>query len=226
MAWSFFTSLSQRRVSGGDPPAGLIMDYAGGTVPSGWLLCDGSAVSPATYPELFQAIGYNYGSSGPNFLLPDARGRSTVGSDPTGTRITSSNTLGATAGVDRVTLVEANIPQHTHTSPASNNSNLSFNNRTLTDSGGHTHTLSDGNNIFSGRFSASGSKFDILQPAGTAQQWSLTITSLNDSGHTHTVGAPSAVATNHGHTLTLNSTGGSAHLNIQPYLIVTKMIKV
>ncbi len=60
-------------------PAGTVSFYAGGTVPSGWLLCDGSSVSQATYPSLYSAIGTTYGGGGGNFNLPDLRGRVAVG---------------------------------------------------------------------------------------------------------------------------------------------------
>lgn len=36
-------------------PAGTIAPFGGGTVPEGWLLCDGSIVSRATYDGLFAA---------------------------------------------------------------------------------------------------------------------------------------------------------------------------
>ena len=40
---------------------GSVMPFAGATVPFGWLLCDGSAVSRTTYKDLFSAIGTTYG---------------------------------------------------------------------------------------------------------------------------------------------------------------------
>lgn len=41
---------------------GMIKPFAGTTVPTGYLLCDGSAVSRTTYADLFAAIGTTYGS--------------------------------------------------------------------------------------------------------------------------------------------------------------------
>src|SRR4051812_15424830 len=41
-------------------PAGVIQAYAGGTIPTGWLLCDGTLVSRTTYAALFAAIGTTY----------------------------------------------------------------------------------------------------------------------------------------------------------------------
>ena len=50
--------------------------YAGATVPAGYLLCDGSVVSKAQYPELFKAIGVVWGAStSTTFTIPDLRNR-------------------------------------------------------------------------------------------------------------------------------------------------------
>jgi microcystin-dependent protein len=42
-------------------PAGLIVEYGGDTAPSGWLMCDGAAVSRGVYSDLLSAIGNTYG---------------------------------------------------------------------------------------------------------------------------------------------------------------------
>jgi len=59
-------------------PPGSIMAFAGdfNHIPSGWILCDGSAVSRTAFSSLFSAIGNAYGSGdGANtFNLPDFRG--------------------------------------------------------------------------------------------------------------------------------------------------------
>ncbi len=76
--------------AGGIPtgiPIGTIVDYAGSTsvtVPSGWQLCAGQSKVVASFPDLFAVIGYTYGGSGPNFSLPDCRGRATFGRDNMG----------------------------------------------------------------------------------------------------------------------------------------------
>jgi len=64
-------------------PPGTIVAFAGNTVPDGWLLCDGSEVARADYPELFGAIDilWGAGSSTDNFVLPDLRGRFLRGRD-------------------------------------------------------------------------------------------------------------------------------------------------
>jgi len=43
-------------------PVGCVQAYAGNTLPNGWLLCDGSAVSRTDYAELYAVIGDTYGA--------------------------------------------------------------------------------------------------------------------------------------------------------------------
>lgn len=56
-------------------PAGLIFAYAGSSIPTGWLDCDGSAVSRTTYADLFTAIGTTWGAGdgSTTFNIPDLR---------------------------------------------------------------------------------------------------------------------------------------------------------
>lgn len=65
-------------------PIGAIFPFAGTTVPTDYLLCDGSEKSTALYKKLFDVIGYRYGDPanllGLNtFKLPDLRGRFPLG---------------------------------------------------------------------------------------------------------------------------------------------------
>lgn len=54
---------------------GCIMSYAGSTAPSGWLKCDGSAISRTSYARLFSVIGTTYGSGNGSttFNLPNGK---------------------------------------------------------------------------------------------------------------------------------------------------------
>ena len=53
-------------------PTGAVMSWVGNTTaPSGWLFCNGAALSTTTYATLFAVLGYTYGGSGASFLLPD-----------------------------------------------------------------------------------------------------------------------------------------------------------
>ena len=95
-------------------PAGSVIEFAGAVVPAGWLNCDGSAVSRATYAALYGAIGVTYGQGdgASTFNLPDFRGRCPVGAG-SGQGLTS-RALGATGGAETVTLSTAQIPAHNH----------------------------------------------------------------------------------------------------------------
>jgi microcystin-dependent protein len=108
-------------------PVGEVTAYGGTSAPSGWLLCDGSAISRTTYSSLFTAISttYGVGDGSTTFNIPDIRGRVIAGQDDMGgtsaNRLTNQtggldgDTLGATGGAETHTLTEAQMPAHTHT---------------------------------------------------------------------------------------------------------------
>lgn len=75
-------------------PAGAILAYGGAAAPTGYLVCDGSAVSRATYAALFTAIGENFGQgdNSTTFNLPDLRGRFLRGVDGAAARDPNSGT--------------------------------------------------------------------------------------------------------------------------------------
>jgi microcystin-dependent protein len=64
-------------------PPGTILPFAGpkGNIPAGFLACDGGLVTRTAYPELYNAIGDVWGSSGASFRLPDLRGMFMRGQD-------------------------------------------------------------------------------------------------------------------------------------------------
>ena len=55
---------------------GIMAPFAGTTAPSGWLVCDGSAISRTDYADLFAQIGSTYGDGdgSTTFNLPDCDG--------------------------------------------------------------------------------------------------------------------------------------------------------
>lgn len=67
-------------------PPGTIIHYAGRTVPSGWLICNGANVSRTDYAALFAAIGtiYGVGNGSTTFGLPNLNGRFFEGTTYTG----------------------------------------------------------------------------------------------------------------------------------------------
>jgi hypothetical protein len=69
-----------------DPiPAGVILTFGGSTVPEGFLLCNGAAISRTTYAKLFAAIGtlYGAGDGATTFNLPDMRDKFAEGAGGT-----------------------------------------------------------------------------------------------------------------------------------------------
>jgi microcystin-dependent protein len=99
-------------------PVGVLFPYGGAAAPSGYLLCDGSAVSRTTYAALFTAIGtaYGVGDGSTTFNVPDMKGRVPAGKEASATRLTSthfggnSTVLGATGGLESHTMTLAQTP--------------------------------------------------------------------------------------------------------------------
>ena len=91
-------------------PIGAITAFAGGSAPTGYVMCDGATLSKTTYAALWNVIGYTYGGSGSTFLVPNLQGRVPVGRNGV-----TFATLGATGGEETHTLTTAEMPNHTHT---------------------------------------------------------------------------------------------------------------
>jgi microcystin-dependent protein len=62
-------------------PSAVVLPFAGSVAPSGFLMCDGAAVSRTTYSALFALIGttYGVGDGSSTFNVPDIQGRMVVG---------------------------------------------------------------------------------------------------------------------------------------------------
>ena len=95
--------------SGSGVPTGTVSMFAGSTAPTGYLLCQGQAVSRTTYSALFSVIGtaYGTGDGSTTFNLPNLQGRFALGKN-------SSHALASTGGAETVTLTTNQIPAHTH----------------------------------------------------------------------------------------------------------------
>jgi microcystin-dependent protein len=189
-------------------PTGTVLDYAGATEPTGFLFCYGQAISRATYAALFAVLGTTYGSGDgtTTFNVPDLRGRVIAGQDDMGgvsaDRLTGAaggvngDTLGAAGGAETHALTEAQLATHTHTA-------------SVTDPG-HTHTVVA---------PVSRDKIFVTTdgvPSGDV--WG------DNSGGSSTTESSQSATT--GITVSNANTGsGSAHNNVQPTLVLNKIIK-
>lgn len=99
----------------GGVPIGSVFCSAVSSAPSGYLLCDGSAVSRTTYANLFAAIGTTYGTGNGSttFNLPNLLGRVPLGAGVSAASGTSRS-LGATGGEDSHVISGSELPAHAH----------------------------------------------------------------------------------------------------------------
>jgi len=76
-------------------PAGMITMYGASSAPSGWLLCQGSAVSRTTYSKLFAVIGTSFGigDGSTTFNLPNFNEASPVGIGTRESGVTAHDTF-------------------------------------------------------------------------------------------------------------------------------------
>ena len=93
--------------------SGVIKLFSGAAAPTGWLLCNGAAISRTTYAALFAITGilYGVGDGSTTFNIPDLRGRVPVGLSTD----TEFDALGETGGEKTHVLTVAELAAHTHT---------------------------------------------------------------------------------------------------------------
>jgi microcystin-dependent protein len=181
---------------------GEIKMWGVSSAPTGYLLCNGAAVSRTTYAALFAVYGTTFGSGdgATTFNVPDFRDRMPIGAG-------STYALAATGGSATTTISSSNLPAHTHSFSATtgnNNSSLSHQHNLLGSAG--THYVADGGYMQGG----SGSNPWSLG----SQDYGTYTTASGDLVHTHSVSG------------TTGSTGsGTAATTISPYLGIYYIIK-
>jgi microcystin-dependent protein len=173
---------------------------------------------------LFAVIGYTYGGSGSSFTIPNLQGRIPVGRDASQTEF---DVLGETSGAKTHTLTASEIPAHSHPNTLSSNTVAAA---------GHTHAhvspfgLNSGaliglgpsnpalSNMGLGSYSFAGS-IQTQSPAvnfgGGAPAFEVWRVDSSGNSSNTTVGITNAN----------NTGGGSAHNNLQPYIVVNYIIK-
>jgi len=100
-----------------DPFVAEIRIFPFNFAPKGWAWCDGQLLPLSQNTALFSLLGTTYGGDGKsNFALPDLQGRAPMhpGQGPG----LSLHDLGETGGSETVTLLESEIPSHSHSMSA------------------------------------------------------------------------------------------------------------
>lgn len=98
-------------VEGNGMELGMIMAFAGETIPDGWLLCDGATHDTDDYPDLYDALDDVFHIDHYFFNLPDLTSRAVVGD---GNYVGGSYAVGDVGGARVVALASDELPQHTH----------------------------------------------------------------------------------------------------------------
>jgi microcystin-dependent protein len=96
-----------------DPFVAEIRMFAGNFAPKGWALCDGQLLPISQNTALFSLLGTYYGGDGKStFALPDFQGCTPIGQGQ-GPGL-SDRFLGEQSGSENVTLIQTEMPVHTH----------------------------------------------------------------------------------------------------------------
>jgi len=213
-------------------PVGTIVQYAGTTPPTGWLICNGSTLLIANYSNLYDVINNIYGSdnSGLTFNLPDFRGRTSIGTNSTNS-ILSSRIIGTYEGKESQILSVNELPTHNH-------------NATSDSAGLHDHT---GNtSIIPNHIHNTNSSGDQYNQYGMMHKSYGGNNTANNLQLTETFNSPDiltqplqldiyAAGTHnheiiddglHNHNISINNTGNGQPFNIMPpFLVINYIIK-
>lgn len=109
--------MGANQAAAGNHDLAMIVLYASNTPPTGWLICNGAAVSRTTFSALFGVIGTSFGvgDGSTTFNVPNLKGRIPVGRDAAQAEF---DVLGETGGEKAHVLTTAEMPSHTHTQNA------------------------------------------------------------------------------------------------------------
>ena len=174
---------------------GTIVPWSTATAPTGFLKCDGSAVSRTTYAALFAVVSTTYGAGdgSTTFNVPDLQDRTAIGAS-----VANSKSLAQTGGANTVTPT-GNISGSTGSTTLTTNTIPS-----------HSHTIQTFGCVAGGNQSG---QVGAYGPSNTTNGPFQTITVNNTGG-----------GQSHNHNLSANFVG-SANSVLQPYLVLIYIIK-
>lgn len=186
-------------------PVGVIVDFAGDNAPVGWLLCFGQEVNRSTEAALFAVLGIKFGAGNGSttFNLPDLRGRIGVGKDNMG-GTGAERVTAAGSGIDGNTVGAAGGVQAVVLTldqiPAHAHGGET------SEAPAHTHDITANT-----RYGA--------DPSGGVGGWDVGDRTTGTQSKTST---PSGA---HKHIIPSQG-GGLAHNNMQPSIVINKIIRV
>lgn len=205
-------------------PAGALYPFAGDVAPTGFFICDGSAVDRVRYARLFSVLGTKYGSGdgSTTFTLPDLRSRVIAGYN---SGVSYYNAVGKTGGNNTHAITVPELPAHNHTA-SSNTTGAHNHNGTTTQNGDHNHngtTTTNGDHNHDGTTSTNGSHTHTSNAIGGQGNYGLALadgtkTVINtdsSNGELNVWTLPEALTINdngdHNHTYTTSTNGAHNH---------------
>lgn len=204
--------------SGGDTiPIGSIFPFAGTNVPTGWLLCDGSAFDGGAYPALAAAIGGTFGTN-----VPDLRDRFAMGASGTtslgtaGGSATTSTVAAHSHGISGTVTVDSagamTVSGTATADPGSQNTGQNHGHSVNASTLNHTHTAPAHTHAVVGVANSGGDHDHGVSSIGknTTTQTGGTNQRLVDGGTSAGIRTNTGGAHTHNVTATAASAGGSA----------------
>jgi microcystin-dependent protein len=190
-------------------PPGMMMQYAGAAAPTGWVLCNGAAISRATFAALFAIIGttYGVGDGSTTFNLPDLRSRVPMGAG-TGTGL-SARALAAVGGAETHLLTVGELVGHNH----------------LTTEANHNHGITDPQHHHDG--SGDGGVGSAAVRYGPSVEGLVLSPTATRVTFAQSANSPTGVSTNGASTglTTQNQGGGAAFSIMEPFIVLNYVIK-
>ena len=142
-----------------DPFVAEIRIFPFNFAPTGWAFCDGQLMPLSQNTALFSLLGTVYGGNGKsNFGLPDLRGRAPMHYNQ-GPGL-SDRFIGEMGGSETVTLLESEMPAHSHSFSQSARAADNLNPQNL--------ALGTGNNAYAAPVNMQALAFQALPPAGSS----------------------------------------------------------
>jgi len=214
-------------------PSGIISMFGGTSAPTGYLLCDGTAVSRTTYADLYAIIATNFGSGNGSstFNLPNLQDKFPIGKGstyslnntggsstftPAGTNgsITPSGTVSVSGSTGSHTLTESEIPAHFHYT--ANTDNNFANGNELQNNTSWTFTARSWGGAGNNDYILYASNNNSSNLAGKSSSVG------SSSSHQHTSSGLTASFNGNGVTPSFTGTSGAS---LPPYVCVNYIIK-